>query len=74
VMVLGKEGVGKTHMMRRLKKVPYNRNESTNGLDINEFVLAGRELTWFDFGGQEVFYPTHQFFLTSQCGISSYSV
>jgi hypothetical protein len=25
------------------------------------------ELTWFDFGGQEVFYPTHQFFLTPQC-------
>jgi GTPase SAR1 family protein len=22
---------------------------------------------WFDFGGQEVFYPTHQFFLTPQC-------
>jgi hypothetical protein len=25
------------------------------------------ELTWLDFGGQEVFYPTHQFFLTPQC-------
>ncbi len=24
-------------------------------------------MTWFDFAGQEVFYPTHQFFLTAQC-------
>ncbi len=67
VMVLGKEGVGKTHMLRRLKSASYDRNESTNGLDINEFQLGGKELTWFDFGGQEVFYPTHQFFLTALC-------
>ncbi len=25
------------------------------------------DLTWFDFGGQAVFYPTHQFFLTAHC-------
>jgi hypothetical protein len=67
VMVLGKEGVGKTHILRRLQNEAYDRNESTNGVDINEFQLGDKELTWFDFGGQEVFYPTHQFFLTAQC-------
>jgi GTPase SAR1 family protein len=60
VMVLGKEGVGKTHILRRLQKVAYERNESTNGVDINTLLLRDKELTWFDFGGQEVFYPTHQ--------------
>ena len=60
VMVLGKEGVGKTHILRRLQKVSYERNESTNGVDINKLLLRDKELTWFDFGGQEVFYPTHQ--------------
>ena len=59
-MVLGKEGVGKTHILRRLQKVSYERNESTNGVDINKLLLRDKELTWFDFGGQEVFYPTHQ--------------
>jgi hypothetical protein len=24
-------------------------------------------VTWFDFGGQEVFYPTHELFLTGNC-------
>jgi hypothetical protein len=67
VMVLGRECVGKTHILRRLAGAGYNRNESTNGVDISEFQLGGKELTWFDFGGQEVFYPTHQFFLTPQC-------
>jgi hypothetical protein len=25
------------------------------------------ELTWFDFAGQDIFWSTHQFFLTDQC-------
>jgi GTPase SAR1 family protein len=67
VMVLGKEGSGKTHLLRCLQKASYERNESTNGIDINMFKLEEKELTWFDFGGQEIFYPTHQFFLTAYC-------
>ena len=70
VMVLGREGVGKTqlyHLMRGEKKSPRG-NVSTNGIDIHRFMFNDdMELTWFDFGGQEVFYPTHQFFLTSHC-------
>jgi GTPase SAR1 family protein len=65
-MVLGREGVGKTHILHRLRGLDY-RNLSTNGISINEFSMGDLRLTWFDFGGQEVFYPTHQFFLTSNC-------
>ena len=66
VMVLGKEGVGKTHLSRRLKGKSYAKNQSTDGIDVSTFKLGGMELTWYDFGGQEVFYPTHSFFLTPQ--------
>ena len=68
IMVLGKEGVGKTHLFQRLcgnKK--FKQNMSTDGVEINSVEIGGMDLNWFDFGGQEVFYPTHQFFLTSQC-------
>ncbi len=34
---------------------------------MHSFHLNGMDLTWFDFGGQAVFYPTHQFFLTAHC-------
>ncbi len=34
IMVLGKEGVGKTHLLRRLSGEKYTRNQSTNGVDI----------------------------------------
>jgi hypothetical protein len=42
VMVLGKEGAGKTHILRRLQSIRYERNESTNGVDINEFRVGAR--------------------------------
>jgi TPR repeat protein/serine/threonine protein kinase/GTPase SAR1 family protein len=67
VMVLGKEGVGKTHLYRKIRSLPYEVNLSTDGIDVHTFSLKGMDLTWFDFGGQAVFYPTHQFFLTAQC-------
>lgn len=41
---------------------------STDGITISPWVLPGTSITLniWDFGGQEVFYPTHQFFLTSR--------
>lgn len=41
---------------------------STDGITISPWVLPGSTITLniWDFGGQEVFYPTHQFFLTSR--------
>ncbi len=67
VLTLGKEGSGKTHLMHLLAGRTYTRNESTDGIEISTVHLPGSfDLTWFDFGGQEVFYPTHQFFLTTK--------
>jgi serine/threonine protein kinase/GTPase SAR1 family protein len=67
IMVLGKEGVGKTHLYHRLRSLSYDLNLSTDGIDVHSFKLNDVELTWFDFGGQAIFYSTHQFFLTAQC-------
>jgi GTPase SAR1 family protein len=72
IMVLGKEGVGKTHIFHLCSGSLYPRDASTDGIDIHSFSLFGEDsdiapVTWFDFGGQEVFYPTHELFLTGQC-------
>ena len=69
IMVLGKEGVGKTHIFHLASGKAYPRNASTDGIDIYTFTLGEAKITvtWFDFGGQEVFYPTHELFLTGQC-------
>ncbi len=71
IMVLGKEGVGKTSLYRRIRGLPVDsRMLSTDGVDIHSFRITGiadTDVSWFDFGGQAVFYPTHQFFLTSRC-------
>ncbi len=67
IMVLGKEGVGKTAMYHKIRDLPYPKNLSTEGIDVHAFKLNDMELIWFDFGGQTIFYPTHQFFLTARC-------
>jgi serine/threonine protein kinase/GTPase SAR1 family protein len=68
VLVLGKEGVGKTHIFHRVSGRVYERNISTEGIEIHPVKLSEEvSVTWFDFGGQEVFYPTHELFLTGQC-------
>ncbi len=67
IMVLGKEGVGKTALYHRVRDLPYNMNLSTDGIDVHAFTMRDMELVWFDFGGQTIFYPTHQFFLTARC-------
>lgn len=44
-----------------------SENISTNGVAIDELTLGDTvEFSAWDFGGQEVFYPTHQFFLTGR--------
>jgi serine/threonine protein kinase/GTPase SAR1 family protein len=41
---------------------------STDGVEVSEWNIAGCPLLFsaWDFGGQEIFYSTHQFFLTSR--------
>jgi TPR repeat protein len=68
IVVLGREGVGKTHLLARIRGLSQYQDVSTDGIEIHKFLTKdGFEICWFDFGGQAIFYPTHQFFLSSQC-------
>ncbi|MDD5322393.1 MAG: COR domain-containing protein [Methylococcales bacterium] len=74
MLLIGEGGAGKTSLLRRLyqteKPLP-TENETTKGIDIHrhEFKLVnGRNfrLNVWDFGGQEIYHATHQFFLTKR--------
>jgi internalin A len=74
MLIIGEGGSGKTSLLRRLyqteKSLP-DENETTKGIDIycHEFKLDnGRtfRLNVWDFGGQEIYHATHQFFLTKR--------
>lgn len=75
LIVLGAGGAGKTTMTKKLLdstyKVP-NNEKTTHGIEIkkyefdyyiNERVVDFKASIW-DFGGQEIYHSTHQFFLT----------
>jgi hypothetical protein len=72
MLILGEGGAGKTSLLRRLYKRDQTlpaENETTKGIDIyrHDFTLKnGRifRLNVWDFGGQEIYHATHQFFLT----------
>jgi GTPase SAR1 family protein len=74
MLLIGEGGAGKTSLLRRLYQsgspLP-DENETTKGIDIyrHEFKLDnGRNfhLNVWDFGGQEIYHATHQFFLTKR--------
>ena len=72
MLILGEGGAGKTSLLRRLYQptLPLpEEQETTKGIVIHrhDFPLAnGRNfrLNVWDFGGQEIYHATHQFFLT----------
>src|SRR5271157_2343175 len=72
ILIVGEGGAGKTSLLRRLyqpdEPLP-TESETTRGIAIyrHEFKLKnGRifRLNVWDFGGQEIYHATHQFFLT----------
>ena len=76
LMIVGDAAVGKTSLVRyliprgsRAKLDATGNTISTDGIDIADWSVTakGRDLHFsvWDFGGQVVFYPTHQFFLSS---------
>ncbi|MGR9036889.1 MAG: leucine-rich repeat domain-containing protein, partial [Gammaproteobacteria bacterium] len=74
MLIIGDGGAGKTTLLRRLyqpgKPMP-GGNETTKGIDIHrhDFKLAGGRnfrLNVWDFGGQEIYHATQQFFLTKR--------
>src|SRR5271167_87573 len=72
MLILGEGGAGKTSLLRRLyqpgQPLPEEK-DTTRGIAISrhEFKLStGRtfRLNVWDFGGQQIYHATHQFFLT----------
>ncbi|MDX2041718.1 MAG: COR domain-containing protein [Acidobacteriota bacterium] len=71
MLVVGQGGVGKTSLLRRLRNERFDPNsETTHGMERGELKLEHPQhdvdmnlVTW-DFGGQEIYHATHQFFLT----------
>lgn len=70
MVIVGQGHVGKTCILNRLIKNTYSENPSTEGIDISTwyFTMKGQEykLNVWDFGGQEIYHSTHQFFLTER--------
>jgi internalin A len=74
MLILGEGGAGKTSLLRRLyqtgQALPLE-TETTKGIDIHchNFKLKDGQdfrLNVWDFGGQEIYHATHQFFLTKR--------
>ena len=74
ILIVGQGGVGKTCLLRRLTINKFSEDQvSTEGIDIHLWkITAPNELktemtlnVW-DFGGQEIYHATHQFFLTQR--------
>jgi internalin A len=72
MLILGEGGAGKTSLLRRLyqpdQPMP-TESETTRGISIyrHEFKLKNGQtfrLNVWDFGGQQIYHATHQFFLT----------
>jgi small GTP-binding protein len=72
MLLVGQGGVGKTSLLNRLLKLPFNRQEDkTKGIAIRRWSLPLEDetkirLNVWDFGGQEIYHATHQFFFTQR--------
>jgi internalin A len=74
VLILGEGRAGKTSLLRRLYQpaLPLPAEEATTkGIDIHRHEFSGQanqpfRLNIWDFGGQQIYHATHQFFLTKR--------
>ncbi|MEO0760118.1 MAG: COR domain-containing protein, partial [Cyanobacteria bacterium J06648_16] len=74
LLIVGEGGVGKTSLIRALKDEPFQAQQSTtHGIEITTLPLphptktdVTMMLNAWDFGGQEIYHATHQFFLTNR--------
>ncbi|MFX0139779.1 MAG: COR domain-containing protein, partial [Candidatus Hodarchaeota archaeon] len=74
MLILGQGGVGKTSLVKRLIDNSYNEEEDpTPGINIRRWEIEIPEsdnnkilLNIWDFGGQEIYFATHQFFLSKR--------
>lgn len=74
LLVVGEGGVGKTSLLRALRGEDFVEGlDTTHGIGVDKLDLkhpneAGvtMELNTWDFGGQQIYHATHQFFLTNR--------
>lgn len=72
LLIVGQGKVGKTHLMKRLihNKI-ISKTLRTEGIEINRWMIKTKQtdqfrVNFWDFGGQEIYHATHQFFLTKR--------
>ena len=74
LLVVGEGGVGKTSLLRALRGETFAPNlATTHGIVLETLVLphpqktdVNMTLKTWDFGGQDIYHATHQFFLTNR--------
>ncbi|MCF3603532.1 COR domain-containing protein [Planktothrix agardhii] len=74
LIIIGEGGAGKTTLARKIQNLDSplpNPDESTQGIDVQEWHFtmengADFRVNIWDFGGQEIYHATHQFFLTKR--------
>jgi internalin A len=74
LLIVGEPGAGKTTLAKKIEDKDYMLKEdepSTKGIDVIkwQFPLPGNKnfrVNIWDFGGQEIYHATHQFFLTKR--------
>jgi small GTP-binding protein len=73
MILVGQGDVGKTCLAKRLIYDEFIEDKSTEGIDILDWVITAPiadeeeiKLNVWDFGGQEIYHATHQFFLTKR--------
>ena len=73
LILVGQGDVGKTCLVKRLIFDMFEKQLSTEGIDISKWDIkaptaeeAKIRLNIWDFGGQEIYHATHQFFLTKR--------
>jgi internalin A len=76
LLIVGESGAGKTTLFRKLNdpnsELPHE-DETTKGIDIHSISFPNKtdpdkefSVNLWDFGGQEIYHATHQFFLTKR--------
>jgi len=71
LLIVGQGGVGKTWLKNRLISNEVPQTTSTEGIDtypwfIDTPSIKEFRINFWDFGGQEIYHATHQFFLTKR--------
>ncbi len=71
LLLVGQGSVGKTSLIERLIRDKYDKNQpQTDGLNVETWNVQINSkdirLNVWDFGGQEIYHATHQFFLTKR--------